>query len=71
MLGKSRGRCRSGSEEDGFSSLLDIIVSQQVSVAAADSIWAKLRAAGLDDPSKLSAATDAKIRACGTIEAKN
>ncbi len=56
--------------EDGFSSLLDIIVSQQVSVAAADSIWAKLRAAGLDDPSKLSAATDAKIRACGLSRQK-
>ena len=56
--------------EEGFAALLDMIVSQQVSVAAADSIWSRIRAAGLDDPNNLNRATDEEIRACGLSRQK-
>ena len=56
--------------EEGFAALLDMIVSQQVSVAAADSIWSKIRVAGYDDPVKLSSASDEQIRACGLSRQK-
>jgi DNA-3-methyladenine glycosylase II len=56
--------------EDGFAPLLDAIVSQQVSVAAADAIWARLKAAGLTDPVRLREARDDDLRACGLSRQK-
>ena len=38
---------------EGFAALLDAIVSQQVSVAAADAIWGRIKAAGLTGPRKV------------------
>jgi DNA-3-methyladenine glycosylase II len=56
--------------KDGFEALLDAIVSQQVSVAAADAIWGRLKAAGYTGPRKLLAATDEELRACGLSRQK-
>jgi DNA-3-methyladenine glycosylase II len=50
---------------DGFGTLLDSIVSQQVSTAAAAAISGRLRAAGLDTPTAILAASDEALRACG------
>lgn len=56
--------------KDGFPALLDAIVSQQVSVAAADAIWGRLKSAGLTGPRKLKAASDEDLRACGLSRQK-
>ena len=55
---------------DGFSALLDAIVSQQISVAAADSIWARLKAEKLIGPRKINNASDDDLRACGLSRQK-
>ena len=55
---------------DGFTALLDAIVSQQVSVAAADAIWGRLKAAGLTGPRKIMWASDDELRACGLSRQK-
>ena len=51
--------------KDGFTALLDAIVSQQISVAAANSIWGRLKKAGLTGPRKIVWAGDDDLRACG------
>ena len=51
--------------EDGFRELLSAISSQQLSVASANSIWAKMEAAGMCEPTPLLAASDEELRACG------
>lgn len=56
--------------QDGFAALLDAIVSQQVSVAAADAIWNRLKAAGLTTPARLLAAPDEELRGCGLSRQK-
>lgn len=56
--------------EDGFAALLSAIVSQQVSVAAADAIWARLDAAGLTAPERLTAAGEEALRDCGLSRQK-
>ena len=56
--------------KDGFAALLDAIVSQQVSVAAADAIWGRLKAAGLTGPRKILWASDEELRACGLSRQK-
>jgi DNA-3-methyladenine glycosylase II len=56
--------------KDGFAALLDAIVSQQVSVAAADAIWGRLKAAKLTGPRKIIGATDEDLRACGLSRQK-
>lgn len=56
--------------KDGFAALLDAIVSQQVSVAAADAIWGRLKKAGLTGPLKIRRATDDELRACGLSRQK-
>ncbi|MEM7753788.1 MAG: DNA-3-methyladenine glycosylase 2 family protein, partial [Pseudomonadota bacterium] len=56
--------------KDGFAALLDAIVSQQVSVAAADAIWGRLKAAGLTGPRKIIWASDDELRACGLSRQK-
>lgn len=55
---------------DGFEPLLSAIVSQQVSVAAADAIWGRLKAARLTGPRKVMAAGDDDLRACGLSRQK-
>jgi len=55
---------------DGFAPLLNAIVSQQVSVASANAIWARLEAAKLTGPRKVLAATDEDFRACGMSRQK-
>ncbi|WP_108262456.1 DNA-3-methyladenine glycosylase family protein [Mangrovicoccus ximenensis] len=61
-----RGRRR----RDGFEPLLSAIVSQQVSVAAADAIWGRLKAARLTGPRKILGAGDEELRACGLSRQK-
>jgi DNA-3-methyladenine glycosylase II len=56
--------------KDGFAALLDAIVSQQVSVAAADAIWARLKAANMIGPRRILRATDEELRACGLSRQK-
>lgn len=56
--------------KDGFAALLDAIVSQQVSVAAADAIWARLKKAGYIGPRKIAGASDEELRACGLSRQK-
>lgn len=51
--------------EDGFRALLSAITSQQLSVASANAIWARMEAAGMIDPAPLLAASDEELRACG------
>jgi len=50
--------------------MLRIICGQQLSVAAADSVWSRLQAAGADDPDRLRAMDDARLRACGLSRPK-
>lgn len=56
--------------EDGFTALFDAIVSQQVSVASADAIWARLEAAGYTDARRLAEVSDEDLRACGLSRQK-
>ena len=55
---------------EGFAALLDAIVSQQVSVAAANAIWGRMKAAGLTGPRKIIWASDDELRACGLSRQK-
>ncbi|MCU0901413.1 MAG: DNA-3-methyladenine glycosylase 2 family protein [Cypionkella sp.] len=57
-------------EPGGFAALLSAIVSQQVSVASARAIWARLEAAGLTDPGRMAAADEAALRAVGLSRQK-
>jgi len=50
---------------DGFTPLLDAIVSQQISVAAAAAIWKRMQNARLTGPRKIKSASDDDLRACG------
>ena len=56
--------------EDGFSALMGAIVSQQVSVAAARAISARLEEAGLSTPAPILAASDEALRAAGLSRQK-
>ena len=56
--------------KDGFQALLSAIVSQQVSVASANAIWARLKAAKLTGPRKIAWASDEELRACGLSRQK-
>lgn len=55
---------------DGFRALFDAIVSQQLSVAAAATIWGRLDAADFCSPSAIIAADDDALRACGLSRQK-
>lgn len=55
---------------DGFEELLNAIVSQQVSVASANAIRARLKEAGLTGPRRIKAASDDDLRACGLSRQK-
>ncbi|MGR3572691.1 DNA-3-methyladenine glycosylase family protein [Brevirhabdus sp.] len=56
--------------KDGFAALLGAIVSQQVSVAAADAIWGRMKTARLTGPRKIMAADDEDLRASGLSRQK-
>ena len=56
--------------DDGFAALLSAIVSQQVSVAAARAIWARMEAAELVTPGAVAAADEAALRAAGLSRQK-
>lgn len=59
------------SRPPGFAALLQIIVDQQLSVAAARTIWNRLEAAmGETSPAALLALDDAALRACGLSRGK-
>lgn len=55
---------------DGFAQLLSAIVSQQVSVTAANAIWTRMKDAGLTGPRKIKWATDDDLRAAGLSRQK-
>ena len=55
---------------EGFERLLGAIISQQVSVAAANSIWKRLVKANLNGPRKIMRADDAQLRAVGLSRQK-
>lgn len=54
----------------GFAGLVRILVGQQVSVAAADAIWARVESAGFDSASAWGDAADEDIAACGLSKPK-
>ena len=56
--------------EDGFAALLDAIVGQQVSVASARAIWARMQAAGLTDQAVMAKASDEVLRSVGLSRQK-
>jgi DNA-3-methyladenine glycosylase II len=49
-------------QADGFAALLDAITGQQVSVASANAIWARMGAAGLTGAAAILAASDDDAR---------
>jgi DNA-3-methyladenine glycosylase II len=55
---------------DGFAELLSAIVSQQVSVASAKAIWARLEAAGMTEPLHVAATSQDDLRALGLSRQK-
>lgn len=55
---------------DGFTALLDAIVGQQVSVASANAIWARMEAAGVVSLDGVQAASDEALRAVGLSRQK-
>lgn len=57
-------------KKDGFETLLSAIVSQQVSVAAANAIWKRLKDARLTGPRKITWASEDELRACGLSHQK-
>ena len=56
--------------EGGFEALLSAIVSQQISVAAARGVWAKLEAAGATDPARIMVLEAEELRALGLSKQK-
>lgn len=55
---------------DGFAPLLSAIVSQQVSTASAQAIWARMKVARLTGPRKIMWASDDDLRAVGLSRQK-
>lgn len=55
---------------EGFAQILSAIISQQVSVASANAIWARLEQAGLTEATPIRAADDEALRACGLSRQK-
>lgn len=55
---------------DGFGQLLSAVVSQQVSVASARAIWARLEAAGMTTPEAIMATDEEGLRALGLSRQK-
>ncbi len=57
-------------QPDGFGALMDAIIGQQVSVAAAAAMRARLQAAGLMERAAMAAAPDEALRAAGLSRQK-
>jgi DNA-3-methyladenine glycosylase II len=55
---------------DGFPALLSAVVSQQISVASAASVWARLEAAELITVDAVQSANDEMLRECGLSRPK-
>ncbi len=55
---------------DGFDRLLHAIVGQQVSVASANAIWARLVGAGMTSPEAVAATSEEALRALGLSRQK-
>ncbi|MFC3167049.1 MULTISPECIES: DNA-3-methyladenine glycosylase family protein [Paracoccus] len=55
---------------DGFEAIASAIVAQQISVAAADAIWARMEAAGLATAGAIAAADEDALRAAGLSRPK-
>ena len=55
---------------EGFDRLLSTIVSQQLSVAAADAIWNKIELAGLNEIQKIRKVSDQELRDVGLSKQK-
>lgn len=55
---------------DGFEALLHAIISQQVSVASANAIWARMEQAGFHEITAVRAACDEDLRAAGLSRQK-
>lgn len=55
---------------DGFEAIASAIVAQQISVAAADAIWARMGAAGLLTAEAIAAAEEDTLRAAGLSRPK-
>lgn len=56
--------------KDGFEALLSAIVSQQISVAAADGIWRRMKAARLTGPRQVLWASEEALREAGLSRQK-
>ena len=56
--------------DDGFGALLNAIVGQQISVAAARSIWARLEAADMISEDRIAASSIAELRELGLSKPK-
>ena len=54
----------------GFDRLLSTIVSQQLSVVAADAIWKKIELAGLNQINKIKKVSDQDLRQVGLSKQK-
>ena len=57
-------------QADGFAALLDAITGQQVSVASANAIWARMLVAGLTEQQAMAQASDEALRAVGLSRQK-
>ena len=55
---------------DGFAELLSAIISQQVSVASANAIWGRMKAARLTGPRQVARASEEDLRAVGLSRQK-
>ncbi|MEE9453989.1 MAG: DNA-3-methyladenine glycosylase 2 family protein [Paracoccaceae bacterium] len=51
--------------KDGFREILNAITSQQLSVASANAIWARMETAGMCEADAILDASDDDLRACG------
>lgn len=58
------------SRNEGFTALLDMIVSQQLSVASADAIWGRMKAADLVSRDRVLSASDGDLQVCGLSRPK-
>ena len=57
-------------KSDGFDQLLNAIVGQQVSVASANAIWAKLQSAEMTDAATVATTSEEDLRALGLSRQK-
>lgn len=67
---KQTGQLPLRRKPDGFEPLLNAICGQQISIAAAAAIWARLKTAGLTTEQAIKNATDDEIKACGMSRPK-